>query len=206
MDALVYEDTPIASYFEGEAIPYELPREQTPPHTPFAPQGLPDFKRRFRKIRRSASSIVPGSAYTDELIERFRYVIIASQLLSDEHAPRPSLPDHDTTGNEITTLRGALVTATISFLAAWLIHWMRTNKRTTTALTWWDFGIYAGGIVVTGVFAVLVGRRTYTNYLQRRSMRTLSTYVDDSYNLDTTAGNIIRFIQEVEVVARGYDL
>lgn len=206
MDALVYKDTPLATYFEGEALPYDLPREDATPDAPFAPCGLPDLRDHLRTIRRRATGITNRPTPTEQLLERFHYVIVASQLLADDGGLRPTIPENGVSEIDTTTLGGAAITAAASFLAAWISHWARTRKRTLRAWTWFDVGSYSVGIVLLALVVAHLGRWQYTHYVQKSSVRALSKMVGGSRNFDSTANNVVRFIQEVEVVARGYEL
>lgn len=206
MDALVYEDTPLATYFEAESVPYDLPQKTTQSPTPFAPRGLPDLKDRLKTIQSRASGIASCSRSAEQLIERWRYIIVASQLLIDEGGSRPNFNEHETSRVDITTVRGAVVTAAASFLAAWTTHWVRSRKRSFKTITWLDVCTYSVGIVLFAALATLVGRWQYTHYIQRSSVKSLSQFIHDSHSFDSTANNVVRFIQEVEVVARGYEL
>lgn len=200
MDALVYEDSPLADYFEGEAVPYDISREHTPPPPPsFAP---PNLKERLRTIRRSATNIQPVSS--EQILEQFRYIIVASNLLSDE---TPAQPVGDATRErDQSLLHGAVASALLSFVTAWTLHWVRSRKSTFRSLTWYELGAYCFAAFCVGVALLLFSRRQCSKYIQKRAAACLTRLVNDSHTFDSTASKTLRFIQEVELVARGYDL
>ncbi|KAK5958253.1 hypothetical protein OHC33_000095 [Knufia fluminis] len=202
MDALVYEDSPLAEYLEGQAAPFEIPRESTPPPS-FAPQGLPNFKDRLRSIRRSATTIQPASS--EQILEQFRYIIVASQLLSDEGPPRPI--EHEPREGDKSLLYGAVATAVLSFVAAWILHWLRLRRSTIIrSLSWVELCTYCTAAFCLGAAILLSSRRQYSKYVQKLAATSLTRLVNDSHTFDMAAGKTLRFIQEVELVARGYEL
>lgn len=201
MDALIYEDSPLAEYLEGQAVPTEIHRDQTPAAS-FAPQGLPNLKRKFRNIRRSATSIQPISS--EQILEQFRYIIVASHLLSDEAAPPPS--EHEITERDKSLLQGAVCTSLLSFVIAWTLHWLRSRKSKIRSLSWLELSIYCVATFCVGVAVLLFSRRQYSKYVQKHAAISLKRLVNDSHLFDTSASRTIRFVQEVELVARGYEL
>lgn len=202
MDGLVYEDSPLAQYLEGQAVPFEIPRDPTPPLPSFAPQGLPNFRDRLQSIRRSATSIQPTSS--EQILEKFRYIIVASQLLTDEAPPRPV--DHAEKERDESLLRGAIATAVLSFLTAWLLHWSMSRKGAVRSLSRFETGTYCLAAFCFGAAILLFSRRQYSRYIQKAAATSLTRLVNDSHTFDSTANRTLRFIQEVECVARGYEL
>ncbi|KAJ9656766.1 hypothetical protein H2198_004770 [Neophaeococcomyces mojaviensis] len=199
MDALVYEDSPLAHYLEGQAIPCDIPRDPTPPPSSFAP---PNFKERIQSIRKGANSIQPTSS--EQILEQFRYIIVASHLLSDEAPPRPA--ENETRERDQSLLHGAVATAVLSFVAAWTLHWLRSRKSTLRSLTWIELSTYCLAAFCVGVALLLFSRRQYSTYVQKAAAASLTRLVNQSHAFDSTASRTLRFIQEVELVARGYDL
>lgn len=201
MDSLVYEDSPLAEFLEGDAISHDTSRASTPPLT-YAPQGLPNVRARLRTIRRSATSIQPTSS--EQILEQFRYIVVASHLLSDEAPGRSieyGLQDRDT-----DLLQGAALTGLLSFVVAWSLHWLRTSEYTLSSLSWLELGLYCTASFVLGVSLLLLARHQYSKYVQKAAAISLTRLVNDSHTFDTTAAKTLRFIQEVELVSRGYEL
>ncbi|KAL1953614.1 hypothetical protein VTO42DRAFT_2532 [Malbranchea cinnamomea] len=116
MEALVYEDSPLASYLEGEGqgaedwVPQEVERQPQPPIEPstndFAPRGPTKFQERIRdkipaplrvkkretlaRFREACSVAISariGKGDNDRFLEQFRYLIVASQLLNEQSPP-----------------------------------------------------------------------------------------------------------------------
>ena len=202
MDTVVYEDSPLAEVLEGEAVPFDLPREVTPPPTSFAPSGLPNFQQRLRSIRRSATTIQPTSS--EQILEQFRYIIVASHLLSDDAPPRSV--ENVSTERDKSLLQGAVVSAAFSFAAAWILHWLRARSNKVQGLSWLELGIYCSAAVCFGTALLLLSRHQYSKHVQKAAATSLTRLVNDSHTFDTTAGKTLRFVQEVELVARGYEL
>lgn len=201
MDALIYEDSPLAEYLEGQAVPTEIHRDETPPAS-FAPQGLPNLKRRLRSIRRSATSIQPISS--EQILEQFRYIIVASHLLSDENADRPS--ENEITERDKSLLQGAVCTSVLSFVIAWTLHWLRSRKSKINSLSWLELSVYCIATFCVGVAILLFSRRSYSKYVQKHAAISLKRLVNDSHSFDSSVSRTLRFVQEVELVVRGYDL
>lgn len=203
MDALVYEDSPLAAYYEGQAVPADISGRTTPePTTSFAPQGLPELREKIRSIGKSATQ---GHHQTSEqILEQFRYIIIASQLLSEDGPPRPV--EHAIHAQDENLLRGAVVTATVSFLTAWSLHWLKSRRQTIQTLSWTQLAIYCLIASFIGVSVVLFTRWQYAKSIQKSAAASLTQLVNDSHAFDTAAGRTLRFVQEVELVARGYDI
>lgn len=202
MDGLIYEDSPLAEYLEGHAVPFEIPREATPPQPSFAPKGLPSFRDRLRSIRSNATSIQPTSS--EQILEQFRYIIVASQLLTDEAPPRPN--DNVKSERDQGLVQGAVATAVLSFTAAWLLHWVRSRKNAIRSLSWIELSTYCFAAFCLGAAILLFSRRKYSKYIQKSAAESLTRLVSDSHTFDSTANRTLRFIQEIECVARGYEL
>jgi lipid-A-disaccharide synthase-like uncharacterized protein len=205
MEALIYDESPIAEYLEADAIPFEaadLP--STPPRT-FAPRGLPKLRERLRAFRQTAASVTDVA--NEKFLERFRYTIVASQLLQDDPKPRRHLQDDEQAfqANTFST-RGAFITAGFSFSIAWFLHFLRRRYETQQALGLYEICIYM--LLVFGGFVLLVyfARRQYLEFIRRSAGSTLGRVIAESHNLDTVTTAGLRFIQEVEVVSRGYEM
>ncbi|KAJ9495839.1 hypothetical protein H2202_008633 [Exophiala xenobiotica] len=205
MEALIYDESPIAEYLEADAIPFEIADlPSTPPRT-FAPRGLPKLRERLRAFRQTAASVTDVA--NEKFLERFRYTIVASQLLQDDPKPWRHLQDDEQAfqTNAFST-RGALMTAGFSFSIAWFLHFLRRRHETQQALGLYEICIYM--LLVSGGFILLVyfARRQYLESIRRSAGSTLGRVIAESHNLDTVTTAGLRFIQEVEVVSRGYEI
>ena len=203
MEALIYDESPLANYLEGDAAPFE-PTPNTPLTPPqYAPTGLPKVRDRLRALRDTATSV--ANLADERFLERFRYTIVASQLLSDDSKPRARPPNDDPL-NISLSLRGALFTTGLSFMLPWLVHWVRSVSRDPIPTSWGQILLYIA--VATGalVFLSFALRRQYSRFVRQSAVSAASKFVSESHNFDTTTSAALRYVQEVEVVARGYQL
>ncbi len=166
MEALIYDESPIAEYLEADAIPFEtadLP--STPPRT-FAPRGLPKLRERLRAFRQSAACVTDVA--NEKFLERFRYTIVASQLLQDDPKPRRHLQDDEQAfqTNAFST-RGALMTAGFSFSIAYFLHILRRRYETQQGLGLNEICIYMLLIFGGCVLLVYFARRQYLEFIRR---------------------------------------
>ena len=205
MEALIYNESPIAEYLEADAIPFET---ADPPSSPcfstFAPRGLPGLRERIRTFRQTAATVTDIA--NEKFLERFRYIIVASQLLSDDPKPRRHFQDEQPIDPNTFSVRGAIITAGISFSIAWFLHLLRRQYKDPQAQRWSDIWTYtlllAGGCVLLLYFA----RRQYLDFVRRSAGAALGNVVVDSQNFDNIASAGLRFVQEVEIVSRGYEM
>ncbi|KAJ4689398.1 hypothetical protein HRR95_000765 [Exophiala dermatitidis] len=165
MEALIYDESPIAECLEADAVPFEtvVPPSPTPSIQAFAPRGLPKLRKGLRTIRQTAATVTDVA--NEEFLERFRYIIVASQLLYDDPKPRRQSQDERTIELQPLSIRGAAITAGISFTIA-----------------------------------------CYLDFVRRSAGSTLGKAVKDWHNFDATATEALRFVQEVEIVSRGYEI
>ncbi|KIV83210.1 hypothetical protein PV11_05257 [Exophiala sideris] len=206
MEALIYNESPIAEYLEADAVPFE-PAEQpsSPNHSQtFAPRGLPRIRERLRTLRQTAASVT--DAANEQFLERFRYAIVASQLLYDDPKPRIQIQDEHTFDTDTFSVRGALMTAVFSFSIPCLLHFVRWRYRSTRPPGLAEILTYTSLLVVGCILAVYFLRRQYLHLTRRSAGSTLDKILAESHNLDTVVSEGLRFVQEVEVVSRGYEI
>jgi Mysoin-binding motif of peroxisomes len=151
-------------------------------------------------------------------LEQFRYLIIASQLLVEQSRPvrrktNRALPEVDhvfqsqqRSDSDVLTIHGVLATAVSSFLIAWAFHWVRSS--TTHSARTLSTEILA---VLVLIVALVVGFRSYTwrnrsQRLRRNVIDAVSSLVAQSHTLDGLTSTALTLIQEIEVVARGYEM
>ncbi|KAJ5629999.1 hypothetical protein N7528_003656 [Penicillium herquei] len=263
MEALVYENSPLADYLQGEGDPEESwpiegaysENEEDVPSTNFAPRGASKFQDRVRNklptpldLSNTRQSAVVGKLYNacsvrrafervlsestllisfvhtqsalnarigrgdnERFLEQFGYVIVASQLLNEHSAPsytsaadvvsasQPAdLPSLSTTFG----LHGAIVTATTSFSIAWLIHWGRS--RTGSGLNPRRAGILLIVVPLLGLVFYAFAKRQWLKYLRHQAVDAAGTFIQNAQGFDSAASASVVFIQEVELVSRGY--
>ncbi|RFU32047.1 hypothetical protein B7463_g4336, partial [Scytalidium lignicola] len=233
MEAIVFQDSPLAEYLEGEggnvsewADAESKGNDDSIPSSPsFAPRGKPTARLKFRQslppplrlnipqnhtiaaIHNTCSRAVNsrlGRADNARFLEQFRYIIVASQLLSgtsylgsSRDAPLPS-PEAPQAG--AFTLAGAAATATLAFAIAWLIHWTRGGVAKGRML------VLLGILGVLALVSYAYIRRQWLQYLRQRTLAETSEFVAKSQEFDVVATAALNLIQEVELVSRGYRL
>ncbi|KAF3394540.1 Proliferating cell nuclear antigen [Penicillium rolfsii] len=203
------------------------------PTSEFAPRGASRFQSRVRNklpkplnIRCSPHGAVVQKLYSacssalnariargdnERFLEQFGYVIVASQLLNEHSAPsytsaadvlatsQPAdLPSLSTTFG----LQGAIVTASTSFSIVWLLHWGRS--KTGSGLNPRKFGILLILVPVLGVFFYAFAKRQWLKYLRHQAVEAAGAFVGNAQGFDSAASASVVFIQEVELVSRGY--
>ncbi|EAW08243.1 vezatin family protein [Aspergillus clavatus NRRL 1] len=264
MEALVYENSPLAEYLKGEIYrkgfsmlrslnnaivghsgegeyDADWPAQETdntddPFHsTPseFAPRGTSTFQERVRnrlpkplELKSSRQGAVLGKLYgacsaalnsrlgrndNERFLEQFGYVIVASQLLNEHSAPSytsaadvlsnshlADLPSLSTTFG----VQGAVVTASTSFSIAWLLHWSRS--RTGSGFNPRKVGVLLVLVPVLGVLFYAFARRQWLKYLRHQAVEAAVVFISNAQGFDSAASASVVFIQEVELVSRGY--
>lgn len=205
MEALIYDESPIAEYLEGDAISFDL--ANTPPSSPsnpiFAPKGLPKLRERLRTIRETAASV--SDATNERFLERFRYNVIASQLLSEDSKPRRQHVEQ-TLEHPSFSVRGVFLTASLSFAIAWILHSLRRRYLFQQSFSLSETSSHTIVLIGAGLILFYLGRRQYLEFIRRSAAFALSDFVLLSLNIDSVATEALRFIQEVEVVSRGYEM
>ncbi|KIW76660.1 hypothetical protein Z517_09104 [Fonsecaea pedrosoi CBS 271.37] len=210
MEALIYNDSPIAEYLEGDAIPFEATEPSSPvscAQRTYAPRGLPKLREQLRTIRQTAAYVTDVA--NEQFLERFRYVIVASQLLADEPKPRRQpLQNEQPFAPHSLSLRGACITAGISFSVAWSLHLLQRGYPTSQShhSTWSEICVYSLSLLGVCLVLLYFGRRQYLEFLRQCAGLTLGNLVTNSHNYDSSAVEALRFIQEVEIVSRGYEI
>ncbi|KAF4216488.1 hypothetical protein CNMCM8980_006686 [Aspergillus fumigatiaffinis] len=242
MEALVYENSPLAEYLkgEGEHDPdwpvQETKSEDDPfdsPTSDFAPRGTSKFQERIRnklpkplELKSSRQRAVLGKLYdacatalnsrvgrsdNERFLEQFGYVIVASQLLNEHSAPSyTSAADVLSNSNPVdlpslsTTfgVQGAVVTASTSFSIAWLVHWSRS--RTGSGFNPRKVGVLLVLVPVLGVLFYAFARRQWLKYLRHQAVDAAVVFISNAQSFDSAASASVVFIQEVELVSRGY--
>ncbi|EXJ82383.1 hypothetical protein A1O3_06196 [Capronia epimyces CBS 606.96] len=206
MEALIYNESPIAEYLEADAIPFESadPPSPTPSAQTFAPRGLPKLRERLRTIRETAASVTDVA--NEQFLERFRYTIVASQLLYDDPKPRRYTQDEQGVDTHPLSIQGAVITAGISFSIAFVVHLLRRGYTTPQSLRWTDISTYTLLLLGGSVLLIYLVRRQYLDFIRRSAGSALRKAVSNWARFDATAGEALRFVQEVEIVSRGYEI
>ncbi|KAL4751304.1 hypothetical protein BDW72DRAFT_174134 [Aspergillus terricola var. indicus] len=199
----------------------------------FAPRGASKFQTRIRNklpkpvnFKASRQTVALGRLYdvctsalnsrlgrndNERFLEQFGYVIVASQLLNEHSAPSYTSAT-DVLSNTVPTdlpaisttfgLQGAFVTASTSFSIAWLLHWSR--PRAGTGINPRKVGVLLMLVPVLGVLFYAFARRQWLKYLRHQAVDAAVLLIGNAQGFDSAASASVVFIQEVELVSRGY--
>lgn len=243
MENVIYEDSPLAEYLQGEgrgrgsapASPTTSSASASPETHNFAPRGPSTLHTRLRdrlpkplrvqvgshgawaRLHTAFSKAVNsrlGRADNQRFLEHFRYLIVASQLLT-EHTGQGGLrpvslenfPSNDQSRAPdfkvaAINLTGAVLTGATAFILVWLVHYSRTRT-----------GLSKGRLLATLVLFVLVAttsygymRRQWLQYLRQQSVQGASILVTNLQAFEASTSAALALVQEVELVSRGYRL
>lgn len=209
--------------------------EASPPPSPspFAPTGRPAVRSRYRdqkptnlpklkithpsgslqSIRRSASAAVAASidrADNARFLEKFRYTIVASQLLSGHSILGPHQPpvnaDEATAGagyvGPTYSTEGMLASVLAALALAVVLSWVLGSAPTYVTRKRLVFlaVLVAAGVVLGQVYM----KRQWLRYRRDQSLLEVASFVSASQDFDSVSGAALSLIQEVELVSRGY--
>lgn len=152
-----------------------------------------------------------GWAENTHFLEQFRYTLVASQLLNEHPNPttcrREELPSPaaDTAVQQDAvnfSLVGISVTATAAFAIAWAINSLRSAGLEIIGYKKTSLASAILFLFVAGLYCHF--RRQWLKYLRSQAIHNACTLVANAQSFDTAASSAITFIQEVELVSRGY--
>ncbi|KAF3933963.1 hypothetical protein ABW19_dt0207690 [Dactylella cylindrospora] len=259
MESLVFRDSPLAEYLEGEgeheadwsAVASDntdaSSTSSIPPPLNFAPPSTLAPRARKKSLRpleiqqpgwyRSTKlkEVLSGGLKSRlaagenlQFVERFRYVLVASQLLNEQ----ASVANYDYVKDASPTSKGRLSPGSglvtpfpvvawfgspsprfytymaasiivLSILVSWLSRGGAERKLTfgksRTTIT----------LLLTMVLALLVFahvRRKKLRHLRTDAISAAEEFVENCQMFDMVTGNAITLIQEIELVSRGYRL
>lgn len=152
-----------------------------------------------------------GSADNTRFLEQFRYIIIASQLLSGhQYHGRASKGDSqhgESSDNSALTSKivdpvGAVAAAVVAFGVAWLLYW------SASAHDWngiaFRLAIVVALLAATAFLSQAYLRRRWLRNLRQYNITETTNFVERSHFLDSSMTAALSLIQEVELVSRGY--
>jgi uncharacterized membrane protein YcjF (UPF0283 family) len=145
-------------------------------------------------------------------VEQFRYIIASSQLLSldinhsrldRQSYSRSSDKESDASATvEKSSVTGVLAISAVAFCFAWLLHWTRGSHQETTN---WKRVLFTSAVcVITIAFVLKYVCRQWLKMLRHEVIASSTVFVENSEGFDVAASAAITFIQEVELVSRGY--
>jgi hypothetical protein len=167
--------------------------------------GRPAFSA-TRADRQTALSSQLARADNQHFLERFRYSIVASQLLA--HQPHNAALELDAQARAPLpapfSLQGAGLTATVAFVVAYMTNWARcgTTLRTLTARVLLVLAVFVGS--ATMAYSYL--QRQWLHFLRRTILSECGRLLAAAQSLDACIAATLTHVQEVELVSRGYKL
>ncbi|WPH02387.1 Hypothetical protein R9X50_00525000 [Acrodontium crateriforme] len=177
----------------------------------------PDRHSSINRIHDAWSTAVNsrlGRADNAKFIEHFRYIIVASQLVNeylDHGSLQPStLPirgkDGAQDGKETAfgkiNPQGAAAAAFLAFGLVYSIHWIRNIRADFLSKSRILFALAFVGLGAVIGYAHL--RRQWLKFLRRDAVNTVSSLTNGWQAFEVAASAILSFIQEVELVSKGY--
>ena len=156
---------------------------------------------------------LPGE--DEQFLEQFRYIIVASQLLTDQissvhhrrlrRAKSESEPDRFSQTASYS-VEGAAVAGITPILLTVAGQWL-VRRAFTKGVSAWLVLAQAFLLVATVTVATYVySRRKLVKQIRQSTLDSLTNLVTSSHALDKSVTNSLNFIQEVEIVSRGYDM
>ncbi|SPN97057.1 uncharacterized protein DNG_00573 [Cephalotrichum gorgonifer] len=240
MEPVLEDHTPLADYLigegEGDASDWNTPDLEpdlsSPPSSPgFAPKGRPTVRSRFRpnappplnviipkrtplgRLRSKYSSVVAShidQADNTKFLERFRYTIVASQLLAGHlgfsqntfvaHGAESTTGDGQ--NNDLPPDPSVLFSVTGTILVAFIAAWMAAGGYESLTKRRLIFLAFVLTLVI--LVAPVYFKRQWLRYRRDQALSEVSDFVSISQGLDSAIGAAVSLIQEVELVSRGY--
>ena len=149
-------------------------------------------------------------------LEQFRYIIVASQLLSDhlnpitykrQPVPKPAVgSDRHRESNRlfVPSLAGLTLTAVTAFLLPWSIRWL--HKKLFTSYGFFGVFLLVSGFAVALTIIYTFARRQWLHNLRMQAIESASILTTYMQQCDAAISGGITLIQEVELVSRGYHM
>ncbi|KAJ6789818.1 hypothetical protein PWT90_04509 [Aphanocladium album] len=206
--------------------------DTSPPASPsqFAPTGRPLVKQRFRNkapaplqtsdmaltplraLRRNYSAAVAASmdrADNEKFLEQFRYIIIASQLLSGHtvaarrHAGANALGGAADSDQSLLSNEGIIASVLGALAVAVVLSWIFGHKK-ESYVTKKRLVLLIALLGASGVLGQVYIRRQWLRYRREQSLSELSGFILNSHEFDSAVEATLALVQEVELVSRGY--
>lgn len=154
-----------------------------------------------------------GKADNTKFQERFRYIIVASQLLNSHqyhgqgsYSKSQQRGPDDTPVSALKTFSpaGAAITASVAFGVTWMIRWGSAGSDWISITL--RCMVLAALLVVAAVISQAYLRRKWLSNLRQENITEATKLVGQSQDLDSTVTAALSLVQEVELVSRGYRL
>lgn len=160
----------------------------------------------------SAVSSHIGKRDNERFLEQFGYVIVASRLLDEYNTSShvsatnhalPNAPGFEPLSFTTTVgLTGAVVTAATSFSIVGMIHWSRS--RSGVGMNPRRIAVLLFVLPLVGIVFYAFARRQWLKFVRHQAVQETSLFVNHAQNFDSVMSSSVLFIQEVELVSRGY--
>ncbi|KAL9640139.1 MAG: hypothetical protein Q9164_000462 [Protoblastenia rupestris] len=149
-------------------------------------------------------------------LEQFRYIIVASQLLSEhlnpitykrQPVPKPaggSDRHRESDRLFVPSLAGLTLTAATAFLLPWSIRWL--HKKLLTSYGFFGVFLLVSGFAVALTIIYTFARRQWLHNLRMQAIESASILTTYMQQCDAAISAGITLIQEVELVSRGYHM
>jgi hypothetical protein len=182
--------------------PHVLYGDPSPRAQPGAPANLQPQKAVNSRL---------GRADNERFLEHFRYLLVASQLLGGQDSLRtatipgfaaPNGPGLQEFKVAAISTTGATLTGATAFLLVWLVHWSRRQPGVSKGR--WLLVLAVTTAVATAVYGYM--RRQWLQYLRQDAVEGASAIVTNLQAFEASTSSALAFIQEVELVSRGYRL
>ena len=159
-------------------------------------------------------SVRVSTSKNDLFLDRFRYLVIASQLLVAEAKPPAETKLPNPLGDIVTpedpavsplSMQGAAISVMISFLVAWTLHWAKVQSSGSTH----SWLIFCVSFLLLAILAMGIhgySQKKASQRVRQAAVDALSTLIKFSHAFDKVARSALSLIQEVEIVSRGYEM
>jgi hypothetical protein len=146
-----------------------------------------------------------------KFLEQFRYLIVASQLLSGHqyhgqgsysNSQRRKLDDNSAIQLKSVSPVGAVATASVAFGVSWIIRWSASAQDLKGIIL--RFTIVFGLLVAAAILGQANLRRRWLHNLRQQNIAETTKCLGHSQDLDSAITAALSLIQEVELVSRGY--
>lgn len=142
-----------------------------------------------------------------KFIEKFRYTIIASQLLSDysisnRNHPQPSGAPATGHDRSIVSVEGILASVLGALAVAIVLSWILGSGPQYVTRKRLVFLVLL--LVALALLGPVYMRRQWLKYRREQSLSEIATFVSSSHDFDSVMSAALSLVQEVELVSRGY--
>ena len=152
-----------------------------------------------------------GRKENTKFLEQYRYIIVASQLLSNHqyHGSTYASPMARSTGDgqgdglaSLDNPIGAAATASVALGITYIVKWTVSAPEVQIFIV--RIAIMSGLLAAIAIVGQAYLRRRFLHYLRQQNIVETNKFVENSQNVDAAMRAALSLIQEVELVSRGY--